>query len=80
MTMPKDRKPSKKTDAMPPRHRTPKSSQIYAWRMARGLTQEEAAEVFGISFTTYRRLELMKTLPKRYELAFTTIKQTHPVK
>lgn len=66
--------------AMPPRKRNPKPSPIYAWRMARSLTQEEAAGLFGISTMTYRRLELMPKLPKRYELAFAMLKQTHPTK
>lgn len=68
-----------KMNLMPPRKRTPKPSPIYAWRMARGLMLKEAAVIFGVSLSTYRRLELMTKLPKRYDLAFSTIKQSHPV-
>lgn len=69
---------SKITGTMPPRKRKPKSSALYRWRMKNKLLQPEAAEKFGVSFSTYRRLEDMPTLPKKYALAFQTIKASFP--
>ena len=43
-----------------------------------GVSQAQAAKLFGVSFSTYRRLELMPTLPKKYALAFQTVKANLP--
>jgi hypothetical protein len=61
------------TGTMPPRNRTDKNTPLYRWRMAAGLTMREAAEKMLVSFTTYRRLELMPTLPPRHALIFQTV-------
>jgi transcriptional regulator with XRE-family HTH domain len=58
---------------MPPRERTDKNTPLYRWRMAAGLTMREAAVRMLVSFTTYRRLEAMKTLPKRHAAIFAMI-------
>jgi hypothetical protein len=58
---------------MPPRNRTDKNTPLYRWRMAAGLTMREAAEKMLVSFTTYRRLELMPSLPKRHAAVFAMI-------
>lgn len=58
------------TDTMPPRKRIDKDTTLYRWRHAQELTLEQAAEKFGVSLSTYRRLEAMPSLPKRYALAF----------
>lgn len=63
---------------MPPRKRNAKPGQLYLWRLKNGLTQKEASEKFGVSFSTYRRLELMPTLPKKYALAFASVKTKFP--
>ena len=55
---------------MPPRKRADKNTPLYRWRMAAGLTMREAAERMLVSFTTYRRLEAMKVLPKRHAAVF----------
>lgn len=59
---------------MPPRKRADKNTPLYRWRMAAGLTMREAAGRMLVSFTTYRRLELMKTLPKRHAAIFRMIR------
>ena len=69
---------SKITATMPPRKRNDKPSALYRWRLKNNLLQREAAEKFGVSFSTYRRLELMPTLPKKYALAFQTVKANLP--
>lgn len=60
---------------MPPRKRTDKGTPLYIWRHARELTLEQAAERFGVSMSTYRRLESLAVLPKRYALAFESIRK-----
>jgi transcriptional regulator with XRE-family HTH domain len=60
---------------MPPRKRADKNTPLYRWRHAVQLTLEQAAARFGVSTSTYRRLEAMKTLPKRYSLAFDSIRK-----
>ena len=60
---------------MPPRHRTDKNTPLYRWRMAAGLTMREAADKMLVSFTTYRRLEAMKELPKRHAAVFSMIRK-----
>jgi len=69
---------SKIMATMPPRKRNDKPSQLYRWRLKHKLLQREAAKLFGVSFSTYRRLELMPTLPKKYALAFQTVKANLP--
>lgn len=69
---------SKITGTMPPRKRNDKPSPLYRWRLKNKLLQREAADKFGVSFSTYRRLELMPELPKKYALAFQTIKANFP--
>jgi DNA-binding XRE family transcriptional regulator len=63
---------------MPARKRVDKKTPLYAWRIARNITQTEAAELFGISFMTYRRLESLKALPRTYALAFQALKIKYP--
>jgi transcriptional regulator with XRE-family HTH domain len=60
---------------MAPRKRTDKNTPLYRWRIGAGLMLKEAAELFGVSLSTYRRLELLKELPKPYALAFETIRR-----
>lgn len=55
---------------MGPRHRTDKATPLYRWRHAKGLTMREAADRLLVSFSTYRRLESMPTLPKRHAAIF----------
>lgn len=58
---------------MPPRKRTDKNTPLYRWRMARGLTMREAAKLMLVSFTTYRRLEVLRALPPRHAAVFSLI-------
>lgn len=67
-------------DSMPPRERTDKNTPLYKWRMKRAYTLEEAAGHFGVSMSTYRRLESMKVLSKKYALVFSAVLKLHPVK
>lgn len=60
---------------MPPRERTDKNTALYRWRIAAGLTMREAAVRMLVSFTTYRRLEAMKELPKRHAAIFAMIRK-----
>lgn len=60
---------------MPPRKRADKNTPLFRWRHAVGLTLAQAADKFGVSMSTYRRLEGLKHLPKRYALAFDTIRK-----
>ena len=60
---------------MPPRKRHDKGTPLYLWRHAAGLTLADAAKRFGVSLSTYRRLEAMPALTKRYQLAFETIRR-----
>lgn len=63
---------------MPPRKRNAKPGQLYRWRLKNNLIQSEAADKFGVSLSTYRRLELLPTLPKKYALAFASVKTKFP--
>lgn len=63
------------TSTMAPRKRTDKNTPLYAWRIASKLMLKEAAALFGVSMSTYRRLESMPTLPTPYALAFETIRR-----
>lgn len=56
------------------RRRVEKGTPLYEWRMNLGITQEDAAKEFGISFSLYRTLENQHVLPKRYDLAFATVR------
>ncbi len=60
---------------MAPRKRIDKGTDLYRWRIASGLMLKEAAALFGVSLSTYRRMELMTDLPKPYALAFETIRR-----
>lgn len=68
------------SNTMPPRRRTDKNTPLYAWRMKRQYTLAESAEIFGVSMTTYCRLELLKVLSKKYALVFAAVKNQHPVR
>lgn len=59
---------------MPPRKRIDRGTALYRWRHAAALTQAEAARKFGVALSTYKRLEVLRTLPKRYELAFRSLR------
>lgn len=60
---------------MPPRKRTDKDTALFRWRHAAGLTMTEAAGKFGVSLSTYKRLEVLRTLPRRYDLAFRSLRR-----
>ncbi len=59
---------------MAARKRIDKGTALYRWRIAADLTLREAAKEFGVSLSTYRRLEAMNRLPTRYALAFRAIR------
>lgn len=63
---------------MAPRPKKPRTSEIYHWRVGKGWTQEEMSKELGISRFTLRRLEMAKTLPKRYQRAFNDLKAENP--
>ncbi len=65
------------TDAMAARDTGKEQTPLYIWRQANNLRQEDAAKLFGVSMSTYRRLELLKHLPPLYALAFETLKKKH---
>lgn len=67
-------------NTMPPRERTDKNTPLYVWRMKRQYTLAEAAEIFGVSMSTYRRLESLKALSKKYALVFSAVQKLHPIK
>lgn len=65
------------TSTMPARNTNKEPTPLYVWRQANDLRQEDAAKLFGVSMSTYRRLELLKQLPPLYALAFETLKKKH---
>ena len=48
----------------------PRTNELYRFRMAKGWTQAETAERLGVSWSTYKRLEAVRVLPRRYQHAF----------
>jgi transcriptional regulator with XRE-family HTH domain len=64
-------------DTMPPRIRSDKNTPLFRWRIANELTLAEAAKLFGLSVSGYRKVELLKRLPTRYELALSKLKEKY---
>jgi DNA-binding XRE family transcriptional regulator len=55
----------KRKPIQPPRRAYPS---LLAWRQARGLSQREAADVLGLTQTSYSRAELGQVCPRKESL------------
>lgn len=51
-----------------------KKTPLLTWRMGLNIIQQDAAKRLGVSFSTYRRLELLPRLPRTYALALEALK------
>lgn len=63
------------TGTMPARDTGKKKTPLLVWRMGLNITQQDAAGRLGVSFSTYRRLELLTRLPRTYALALEALKK-----